>query len=453
MSKITGMISRHLGLWLTFICIGTALSAQNGLIDKVVAVVGGEMILYSDVETEVMMMRIQGVVSDKNIRCEVFENLLLQKLLLAQARIDSLRVDDAVVDENLERRIRMIVAQLGGEKAVEEYFKKPMFKIRQNWRETVREQMLTQMMQSTIMKDAPISPSDVERFYKSVSRDSLPIIPDQYVIRQIVVNPPSVDAKFAVREQLLALRERILEGEKFSTLAILYSEDKSNSSKGGELGLRSAQEYVPAFADAALALKPGQVSQIVETEYGYHLIQLISKEGNDMFNCRHILMKPKYDSDMRQQAFTKLDSIANLIRQDSTTFEDAARYYSKDSKTNLNGGLVVNEQSMSSFFEKDQLDPRDYAVLRYMKPDDISAPFESTDKIGNTQYKIIQLVELIPSHVANIKDDYNVIQNAAKFARRMDSLNKWIKQKQAYTYLRIDPLFTDCQFEREGWIK
>jgi peptidyl-prolyl cis-trans isomerase SurA len=445
-------IRKGLTLFLFTVGAGTALPAQNGLIDKVAAVVGGEMILYSDVESEVMMMRVQGVVSDRNIRCEVFENMLLQKLLLAQARIDSLQADDATVEEQLERRLRMIMTQLGGEKATEEYFKKPIFKLKQDWQEPVREQILTQLMQMKLMKDAPISPADVERFYRKTPKDSLPVIPDQYLIRQIVINPPAGNAKFEVREQLLALRERILNGEKFSTLAVLYSEDPS-ARRGGELGLMSAQNFVPAFADVALSLKPGQVSQIVETEYGLHIIQLISKEGNDMFNCRHILMKPKYDADKRQTSFNRLDSIADLVRKDSMTFAVAAQRFSQDITTNLNGGLVVNENTLSPYFEKDMLNPADYNMLRNMKPGDISQPFETVDKKGNTQYKIILLEKLIPSHTANITDDYTVIQDIAKQGRRTEELNAWIKQKQLYTYIRIDPMFEDCTFQREGWIK
>jgi peptidyl-prolyl cis-trans isomerase SurA len=344
------------------------------------------------------------------------------------------------------------MSQLGGEKATEEYFKKPIFKLKQDWHEPVREQILTQLMQMKLMKSETISPADVGRFYKKVPKDSLPIIPDQYLIRQIVINPPAGDAKFEVREQLLALRERIMNGEKFNTLAVLYSEDPS-ARRGGELGLMSAQEFVPAFSDAALSLRPGQVSQIVETEYGFHLIQLIVKEGNDMFNCRHILMKPKYDSDKRQVSFNKLDSIADLVRIDSMTFTVAAQRFSQDFTTNLNGGLIVNENTLSPYFEKDMLNPSDYNMLRNMNPGDISPPFETVDKKGNTQYKIIQLEKLIPSHAANIDDDYTVIQNMAKQGRRMEGLNEWIKQKQLYTYIRIDPLFEDCTFQRQGWIK
>jgi peptidyl-prolyl cis-trans isomerase SurA len=303
------------------------------------------------------------------------------------------------------------------------------------------------------MKDIPVTPSEIERFYKRISKDSLPIIPDQYVIRQIVIHPPANDARFEAKEQLLALRERIINGEKFNTLAVLYSEDPESAKRGGELGLQSAEIYLPTFADAALSLKPGQVSQIVETEYGYHIIQLISKEGNDMFNARHILLKPKFTTDARQTAFARLDSIVDLIRNDSITFENAALRFSSDVKSNLNGGIVVNERTMTSRFDKDHLNPVDYMVLRNMQLGEISHSYEARDDKGNTLYKIIKLESLIPSHTANIADDYNVIQSMAKQKRQMDSFNKWVEKKQAYTYIRIDPLYSNCNFERKGWIK
>ncbi|MDR1405800.1 MAG: peptidylprolyl isomerase, partial [Prevotellaceae bacterium] len=282
-------------------------SAQDGLIDKVVAVVGREMILLYDVESEVNMQRLQGITSDKNIRCEVLENLLLQKLLLVQARLDSLKVSDEDVDAQTDRQMRMMIMRAGSEKAVEELFHKPVFQLKRDLRDIVREQILTQNMHATLVKNAPITPTEVEKSYKKIPKDSLPIIPTQYVLRQIIVNPPAGEAKFEVRRRLLELRERIINGEKFAPLAIVYSEDRASGLRGGELGLRHKEELATAFADAALALKPGQVSPIVETEFGFHIIQLIEKQGNDMFNCRHILLKPAYTPDDRTAAFQKLD--------------------------------------------------------------------------------------------------------------------------------------------------
>lgn len=428
-------------------------SAQDGLIDKVVAVVGREMILLYDIESEVSMRRLQGITSEKNLQCEVLENLLLQKLLLVQARLDSLKVTDEDVDAQIDRQVRMMTMRAGSEKAVEELFHKPMFQLKRDLREIVREQILTQNMHSTLIKDAPITPTEVEKTYKHIPKDSLPIIPTQYVLRQIIVNPPASEAKFDVRKRLLELRERIVNGEKFSTLAILYSEDPASALRGGELGLRYKQELAPAFADAALALKPGQVSPIVETEFGFHIIQLIEKQGNDMFNCRHILLKPQYTADDRMAAFRKLDSIAAIIRTGELGFERAALRLSEDSKTNTSGGLMVNEENLSSHFEKDQLNPADFGVLRNMKEGDISIPYESQDKMGNTQYKIIRLERLIPSHTANLENDYSIIQQLAKQQRQQATFEKWIKQKQAAALIRIDPMFDQCQFEREGWRK
>jgi peptidyl-prolyl cis-trans isomerase SurA len=423
----------------------------EGLIDKVVAVVGNEMILYSDIESEVTMMRVQGVVSESNIRCRVLEELLMQKLLLAQARIDSLSVTDDDVDMQIEQRLRTVLARLGGEKATEEYFHKPLFQLKKEWREPTREQILTQKMEAQLMRDIPTTPSEIKKAYRKMPKDSLPIVPIQYVLRQIVVLPPAGDAKFEVRERLLELRERILKGEKFSTLAVLYSEDPSRI-RGGELGLRPRQEFAAAFSNAAMALKPGQVSPIVETEFGFHLIQMIEKEG-DMFNARHILMRPKYTSDDRTAAFRTLDSIAQIVKNGDLSFEQAALKLSQDSKSNANGGLVVNEQNLSSHFEKDQLNPADYGAVRDLQQGDISEPYEATDKLGNVQYKIIQLVELIPAHPANVEDDYAVIQQLAQQQQKQEALMKWIRQKQASTYIRIDEEYRTCGFEREGWIK
>ncbi|MDR0729913.1 MAG: peptidylprolyl isomerase [Prevotellaceae bacterium] len=440
----------YTGIVLLLASYGT--TAQNGAIDKIIAVVGNEMILYSDIESEVNLMRIQGVISDRNIRCEVLESMLLQKLLLAQARIDSLKATDDEVDMQLDQRLRMMIAQLGGEKAAEDYFHKPLFQLKREWRETIREQILTQRMQSMLMKDIPITPDEVKKAYKKMAKDSLPIIPIQYVLRQIVVLPPAADAKFDVRERLLELRERIVKGEKFSTLAILYSEDPGNRMRGGELGLRPRQELAAAFADAAMALKPGQVSPIVETEFGFHLIQLIEKEG-DMFNARHILMRPQYTSEDRTTAFRILDSIATIVKAGDLTFEQAALRLSQDPKTAANGGLIVNEHNLSSRFEKDQLHPADYGVLRDMQPGDISAPFETTDKMGNTQYKILQLVELIPSHPATVDDDYAVIHQLAQQQQQQHAFNTWIIRKQASTYIRLDDDFKQCTFQHAGWVK
>lgn len=428
----------------------------HGLVDKVVALVGNEMIQLSAIEEEVRMQMMQGVITDKNMRCTLLENTLVSKLMLNQARIDSLTVNEEYVDIELDNRLQDIKTRLGGEKATEEYFHKPLFKLKQEWRETFREQSLTQDMQNTIAQGVTaLTPKDVEDFYKHTPKDSLPIISTQYEIRQIVLYPPKEDAVFRVKERLLEFRDRVLNGEKFSTLAATYSQDPYSARRGGELGMAAKQMYWPAFGDAAIVLKEGQVSQIVETPDGFHLIQMIEREG-DMFNARHILLKPDVLSTDKAECLNRLDSIANAIRTDSLTFEKAVLFYSQDPVSRLGEGRLVDENTGSPLFEKDQLKTSDYAALKNLKVGELSSAFESRDnegREGNVVYKIIRLERIIPSHVANLENDYNVILNMANNKQVSDAVEKFIKEKQRTTYIRIDPLFRDCAFKRDGWLK
>lgn len=438
--------------------LGHVLYAQTyngGLIDKTIALVGNEIITISQLESEVQMMMAQGMVSDRNMRCEILENMLSQKLLLNQAKIDSLVVNSENVEAELTNRINNVMASLGGEKALEDYFKKPVHKLKSEWRDILSEQSLTQQMQQKVMQGAgEMTPSDVEKFYKKVDKDSLPIISTQYKISQIVLYPTKEQAAMLVKERLLEFRNRILNGERFSTLATLYSQDPGSAARGGELRMAPKNIYWPAFSDAAVALKPSQISQIVETPDGFHIIQMIEKDG-DMFNARHILLKPEYTSDDRNKAFKTLDSLKHKMAVDSITFEMAARFYSQDPKSAINGGQMSDENTGSLYFEKDQLKPADYAVLKDMEEGDISAPFESVDNEGrgNTIYKIIRLDKIIPSHVANIKEDFSIIQNIANNQKQVEAIDAFIADKQKNTLIIIDDMFKKCDFEREGWVK
>jgi peptidyl-prolyl cis-trans isomerase SurA len=308
-------------------------------------------------------------------------------------------------------------------------------------------------MRSKIVEKVSITPSEVKKFFKEVPQDSLPIIPEQYEIRQIVLYPStSSEAKFQVREKLLELRERILKGERFAPLAVAYSEDRASATKGGELGFRYRDELVKNFADVAFGLKDGQVSQIVETEYGFHIIQMIEKR-NDQVNVRHILMKPSFTSDILTQSAQKLDSIADLIKADSLTFLQAARQYSEDKKTRVSGGIMINPQSGTSLFEKEHLPPADFFVIKNLKVGEISEPFESRDEHANVIYKIITVTRIIPSHKANLVDDYAVIQQMAKGMKEQEAFMTWVDKVKKSTYIRIDPSFRNCTFRLEGWVK
>ncbi len=451
-------IIRSIALGL-FVILGQALYGQTykgGLIDKTIALVGNEIITISQLEAEVQMMMAQGMVSDRsNIRCEILENMLTQKLFLTQAKLDSLNVNLDQVESELSSRIDNAMASLGGEKAVEAYFNKPIHKLRSDWRDILSDQSLTQQMQQKVMQSAgSMTPSDVEKFYKKVDKDSLPILSTQYKLSQIVLYPVKERAAMAAKERLLEFRNRILNGEKFSTLATIYSQDPGSAGRGGELRMAPKSMYWPAFSDAAVALKPGQISQIVETPDGFHLIQMIEKDG-DMFNARHILLKPEYTSEDRNKAFKTLDSLKSKILSDSLKFEMAARFYSQDPKSAVSGGLMADENTGSIYFEKDQLKPADYAVLKDMKVGDISVPFESLDNEGRGQtiYKIIKLEEIVPSHVANISQDFNIIQNIADNRKQTEAIDAFIKEKQKSNLIIIDDMFKKCEFEREGWVK
>ena len=444
-----------LAVMLFFSCALTAQTYKGGLIDKTVALVGNDIITISQLETEVQMMMAQGFPSDGNMRCEILENLLIQKLFLTQARLDSLVVNIDQVEASLNDRINDMLVKIGGEAEIEKYFKKPLHKLRNDWREVLQEQSLTQQMQQKVMSSAPeMTPSEVEKFYKKTDKDSLPIISTQYKIRQIVLYPSKEAAAMVVKEKLLELRNRIIKGERFATLATMYSQDGS-ASKGGELGMAPKNIYWPAFTDAAMALKPGQISQIVETPDGFHIIQMIEKDG-DMFNARHILIQPSYTSEDKTKAFKTLDSLKNQITADSLTFDIAARAYSQDLKSAINGGIMVDENTGSMYFEKDQLKPADYYMLKDMKPGDISEPFESLDnegRSGNTIYKLIKLEEIIPSHTANLKQDFMIIQNIANNRQQMDAVTKFIKEKQKTTLIIVDDAYRKCSFDNEGWFK
>ena len=440
-----------------FMMLPAALQAQKydgGLIDKSIAVVGNEMISISQLEEEVQMMRAQGLASDRNVRCELLEQMMESKLFLMQARLDSLSVNNDMVEGELRNRMDMIRSQLGGDEEMEKYFGKPLYRLRQEWRKALEDQSLTQQMQSNIMSDIPeITPFEVKQFVESLDSADLPVVPMKYQLSQICIYPDREAANIAVKERLLAIRERIINGEKFSTLARIYSQDPGSAMKGGELGMASKSIFWPAFSDAAMALKPGIVSQIVETPDGFHIIEVLEKKG-DMFNARHILMKPEYTSQDMENAFRVLDSLKTELNNGAVTFDLAARFYSEDPATKTNGGQMSDPNTGSAYFEIDQLKPQDYAAIKDLKEGEISAPFESLDnegRSGNTIYKIIKVDKIIPAHTATFTEDYDLLLSIVKQKKSMEAIDNFINEKIGTTYIVIDPLFKDCAFNREAW--
>ena len=442
---------------LAFSAMSLAASAQkypNGIIDKTIAVVGNEVIMISQLEEEVQMMKAYGMMSDKSGRCEILESMMSSKLFLMQSRLDSLEVNKDQVESQLSQRLDQVRTSLGGDEAVEEYFGKPMHKLRQEWRQALEDQTLTQQMQQEIAKKVPeLTPYDVQKYVDATDPDDLPMVPIKYQLSQICVYPDREAANLAVKERLLAIRERIINGEKFSTLARIYSQDPGSARKGGELGMASKSIFWPVFSDAAMSLKPGVVSQIVETPDGFHLIEVLEKKG-DMFNARHILLKPEYTSDDRDKGFKLLDSLRTELNKEAISFELAARFYSQDPATRTNGGQMADPNTGSSYFEIDQLKPQDYAAIKNLKVGEISEPIESLDnegRDGNLVYKIVKVDKVLPAHPASFQSDYTLLLDEASNAKSTEAIEEFINSKIKTTYIVIDPLFKDCVFEREGW--
>jgi peptidyl-prolyl cis-trans isomerase SurA len=441
-------------------CLSAAAQRYNGVIDKTVATVGGETILLSDIEEEVKQRRASGLSSDRDARCEILESMMESKIFLMQARLDSLTVNTDMVDGNLSQRIDWFRTQLGGDEEMENYFGKPLYKLRQEWKKLLEEQSLTEQERYQVASKIPeVTPYDVKQFMDTTAKEDLPVVPQKYQMSQICIYPDRAAAAVAVKDKLLSLRERIMNGEKFSTLARIYSEDPGSARRGGELGMASKSIFWPAFSDAAMALRPGSISQIVETPDGYHIIEVLEKKG-DMFNARHILLKPQYTADDREKAFSRLDSLRTKINDGEIPFEMAARFYSEDLPTRTNGGQMADPATGSSYFDIDQMKPADYAAIKELKEGEISEPVESLDnegyqqgRSGNLVYKIIRVDKIIPAHTATFERDYTQILDQVQNSKQMEAVDAFMDQKIKDTYIIIDPLFKECEFARDAWNK
>jgi peptidyl-prolyl cis-trans isomerase SurA len=401
-----------------------------------------------------MYRKANGMASDASMRCEILESMLEAKLFLMQARIDSLTVNQDMVSSALTQRIDQFRQALGGDDQVEEYFGKPLYKLRQEWRSQLEEQSLTQQEQSDVASKIPdLTPYDVKVYMEGMDPEDLPVVPIKYQLSQICIYPDREAANMAVKEKLLGLRERIVNGERFATLARIYSEDPGSARRGGELGMAPKSIFWPAFSDAAMALKPGVVSQIVETPDGFHIIEVIEKKG-DMFNARHILMKPEYTSEDREKAFKTLDSLRTEILNGAVSFELAARFYSEDPATRTNGGQMADPNTGSSYFEIDELKPQDYNAIKDLAVGEISSPIESLDnegRSGNTVYKIVKVDQIIPAHTATFEHDYMQLQEEVQNQKAMAAVDEFIENKIKETSIVIDPIFKECDFTRASW--
>ncbi|MFC2089277.1 peptidylprolyl isomerase [Bacteroidota bacterium] len=420
------------------------------ILDRVVAVVGDFHILQSDIEKQYLQVKMSQSYIPENIKCDILDYFINQKLMMNQAKIDSIEVSDGMVELEMERRLEFYISQFGTQQEMEEYFGKTIYDIKDDVRKTMREMMMTGQVQQSIITDIKITPSEVKDFYKSIPKDSIPFIDSEVKIAQILAYPPvDEDAEFEVKERLLDLRKRIMDGESMSTLAILYSDDPSATQNFGEIGFRSKSELDPAFAETAWALKEGQVSKIVKSSFGYHIIQSVERRG-ERLNSRHILLIPDVDAEAKAKALAKLDSLNAAIKNDTITFQQAAYYSSEDEDTRASGGVLVNPTNQAASFKLDELDTKDYYVVRDMKVGELSEPFESADKTGKLCYKMVKLIERTEPHRANLKQDYLLLQNMALNKKQMDVMEEWYTEKKKKTYIKIDKSFDFCSLENQA---
>ena len=469
------MLKKGLLLATLIMCVfGAIATKRHVVLDKIVAVVGGSSILYSEVEEYanqlIEMRRSKGYTSDRDPMNEALEAMLTQKLLFNQAQIDSVEINSMQIASQVESQVQNMISTEGSIKELETKFHMEIFNIREMMRIRYEEQSYATAMQQNIVNRVKIIPGEVDYFYKNIDKDSLPIISKQYVYAQIIKFPESIiEAKQRTKERLLSMRELIMKGEtKFSSLARSYSVDGS-AFMGGEMDPQPLHAFVQPFSDALADLKDGQVSEVVETQFGFHLIERIGEKGG-LYHCRHILLRPTYTSEEVVAPTYVLDSIVNLIRKDSITFEAAALEHSDDAASKMNGGIVSNldilEQmhafdaklTVTKFLEEDfgargkgGID--DYNHLRSLEIGDISDSYMTEDMKGNQLSKIVTLVDVIPAHKASLNDDYIRLEQMALVAKQERIFNDWLTTKIDGMYVFISPEFHDGEFVNKSWIK
>lgn len=438
--------------------VGKVAYAQDNVIDEVVWVVGDEAILKSDVEEERLQAQYEGRKIDGDPYCVIPERLAIQKLFLHQAAIDSISASESEVLQRVEAQTNYYISEIGSKEKLEEYFNKTLTQIRETMRENVRDMLTVQKMQEKIAGEVKVTPAEVRQYFSSLPQDSIPYVPTQVEVQIISLQPKIPQEEIdRVKKQLREFTDRVNSGEsQFSTLALLYSEDPGSARNGGELGFKGRGELVPEYANVAFNLQdPSKVSKIVESEYGFHIIQLIEKRG-DRINTRHILIKPKVEESDIQASITKLDSIADDIRNNKFTFEDGATFISQDKETRNNHGLLPNPMTGTSHFTMEELSrvsQEAAKVVDGMNVGEISKPFTMINDKGKEVCAIIKLKSKVNGHKATITDDYQKLKDLVVEKRKDEKLHKWIIEKQKTTYVRINDKWKNCDFEYPGWIK
>ena len=424
--------------------------AQPKTVDGVAAIVGGDIILKSEIEEQYEVFNRQNF-GQSVTYCEVFEELLFQKLLIHHAEIDSVTVGEEEVEANMDRRIQQLIMQMGDQQKLEEFYEKSVVEIKEEMRKLIHDQLVAQRMQMTVVEGIEVTPSEVRSFYESLPSDSVPLINAEVELSQIVKYPEvSQEAEQEVIDKLLALKERIENGTSFSSMAILYSEDPGSNKKGGEYKGIQRGVFVKEFEAVAFNLRKGEISNPFKTEFGYHIVQLLEKRGEEL-DLRHILIKPKLSQADLQEAKNFLDSVASAINSGEMTFEEAARRFSEDENTRFNGGQMSNFQNGNNKFETSQLDRSLFGIVNNMASKEIS---ESTFFVSDDQreaFRIIRLDEKYEPHRANLDLDFTRIKGFALQEKQARTVNEWKEEKLQETFVRVNPGYYPCDEFLEGW--
>lgn len=429
--------------------------AQDNIIDEVIWIVGEEAILRSEVEEERLRAQYEGMSIAGDPYCVIPEQLAIQKLFLHQAELDSIEANESSVSSQVDMRMNYYISQIGSKEKMEEYFRKTSTEIREEMMTSVRNQMIIQQMQSKITEKIQPTPAEVRRFYNQLSADSIPMVPAQVEVQILSIEPPvPVEETERIKSRLREFTDRVHNGTAdFSMLARLYSEDTESAKRGGELGFVGKGQLVSEFADVAFNLTdPKRVSRVVQTEYGYHIIQFIERKG-ERINCRHILLKPRVSSDDKYKAVQKLDSIRIQVVDSGMPFEVAVARFSEDKNTAMSGGLMTNPNTGASKFEYQDLPPEIARQIYSMNEGDVSQPFMMMNKTKNKEVcAIVRLKTKRDAHKANLVDDFQVIRSMLMQKQQAQTIDEWIRAKQKEIYVQIDPAWSGCDFQYPNWV-
>lgn len=426
--------------------------AQDQVIDEIVAVVGDNIVLRSDLEAQRLQALSQGINIDDEAYCFILEELLFQKLLLHQADLDSVEVGEAQIQGELDRRMRYFIQQLGSVEKLEEFYGQDIISIKAELHDVMEDQLRAQQVQQSLTANIKVTPSEVKEYFESIPADSLPRIDAEVEIAHIVRKPvvSEQEREFTIR-RLNDWAKDVREGRKnFEDIAILYSEDPGSAPKGGRLGFTPRTALVPEFAAVAFNLSPGEVSEVVETQFGFHIIQMIERRGEEI-DCRHILLKPKINPQAYKEAQQFLDSIADLIAKDSISFEAAAAKYSDDVDSRNSNGVIVNPYTGASRFSMDEIDGTTFYAIDKLKEGELSKPVLYQTAEGNA-YRLVRLNVRTKPHKANMQDDYQLLQNAALNEKRGKAIEEWLNTRINSSYVKIVEKYQSCEFQA-AWVK